>query len=55
MMRWVIAASLRYRFLVVAAGAALLFFGAKQLGSEKVDVFPSSRPRALRCRRRASG
>ena len=44
MMRWVIAASLRYRFLVVAAGVALLFFGAHQLGNEKVDVFPEFAP-----------
>jgi Cu/Ag efflux pump CusA len=43
-MLWIIGSSLRFPFLVVAAAAALLFFGAQQLGNEKVDVFPEFAP-----------
>src|SRR5437764_299953 len=43
-MRWIVGSSLRFPFLVVAAAAALLFFGAEQLGNEKVDVFPEFAP-----------
>src|SRR5260370_24299087 len=43
-MRWIVASSLRYRFLVVAAAAALLAFGAQTLGHQKVDVFPEFAP-----------
>src|SRR5438270_7160514 len=43
-MRWIVGSSLRFPFLVVAAAAALLFFGAEQLGHEKVDVFPEFAP-----------
>jgi CzcA family heavy metal efflux pump len=43
-MRWVVASSLRFRFLVVGAAAALLFFGAQQLGDQQVDVFPEFAP-----------
>jgi CzcA family heavy metal efflux pump len=43
-MRWIVGSSLRFRFLVVAAAAALVFFGAKELGHQKVDVFPEFAP-----------
>jgi CzcA family heavy metal efflux pump len=43
-MRFIIGASLRYRYLVVAAAAALVFFGAQTLGHQKVDVFPEFAP-----------
>ncbi len=43
-MRLVIAGSLRFRYLVIAAAAALVFFGVQTLGHQKVDVFPEFAP-----------
>jgi CzcA family heavy metal efflux pump len=43
-MRWIVASSLRFRFLVVGLAAALMFFGAQTLGHQKVDVFPEFAP-----------
>jgi CzcA family heavy metal efflux pump len=43
-MRWIVGSSLRFRWLVVAAAAALLVFGGQQLRNEKVDVFPEFAP-----------
>src|SRR4051795_12531262 len=43
-MRWIIGSSLKFRFVVVAAAAALVFFGVQQLHHEKVDVFPEFAP-----------
>jgi CzcA family heavy metal efflux pump len=43
-MRWIIGLSLKFRFVVVAAAAALVFFGVQQLHHEKVDVFPEFAP-----------
>jgi len=43
-MRWIVGSSLRFRFLVVAAAAALVFFGGRELQDEKVDVFPEFAP-----------
>jgi CzcA family heavy metal efflux pump len=43
-MRWIVGSSLRFRFLVVAAAAALVFFGVRELHNEKVDVFPEFAP-----------
>jgi CzcA family heavy metal efflux pump len=42
--RWIVGSSLRFRFLVVAAAAALVFFGVRELQNEKVDVFPEFAP-----------
>ncbi len=44
MMRWVVAASLRFRFLTVAIGAGMMFFGGLQLEDSPVDVFPEFAP-----------
>ena len=44
MMRWIVARSLHFRFLVVAAAAATLFFGLGQLRSTPLDVFPEFAP-----------
>jgi CzcA family heavy metal efflux pump len=44
LMRWVVRSSLRFRFLVVAAGVALMVFGAAQLPSTRVDAFPEFAP-----------
>jgi CzcA family heavy metal efflux pump len=43
-MRWVVGASLKFRFLVVALTAFLMFFGVQQLGNTPVDVFPEFAP-----------
>lgn len=43
-MRLIVASSLRFRFLVVALTAFLMFFGAQQLGKSAVDVFPEFAP-----------
>jgi CzcA family heavy metal efflux pump len=43
-MRWIVASSLRFRFLVVAVAAAMVFFGARELGNNDVDVFPEFAP-----------
>ncbi|MFN2484421.1 MAG: efflux RND transporter permease subunit [Candidatus Limnocylindria bacterium] len=43
-MRGLIRWSLRFRFLVVATAASLMFFGVGQLGEMPVDVFPEFAP-----------
>src|SRR5919108_2410176 len=43
-MRWIIASSLRFRFIVVAAAAALMVFGAEQLKDARTDAFPEFAP-----------
>ncbi|MBV9311920.1 MAG: efflux RND transporter permease subunit, partial [Solirubrobacterales bacterium] len=43
-MRFIIASSLRFRYLVITAATALMFFGAQTLGHQKVDVFPEFAP-----------
>ena len=44
MMRRVIALSLRFRFLVLAAAAGLMIFGTSQVRAMPVDVFPEFAP-----------
>jgi CzcA family heavy metal efflux pump len=44
MMRGIVSASLRFRYLVVAAAAGLMFFGIGQVQSMPVDVFPEFAP-----------
>jgi CzcA family heavy metal efflux pump len=44
MLRWIIGSSLKFRFLVVAAAAAMLMFGYGQLRNSAVDVFPEFAP-----------
>src|SRR5437763_7894014 len=43
-MRFIVSRSLRFRCLVVAAAAALMFFGVQTIGHQKVDVFPEFAP-----------
>src|SRR3954452_22814122 len=43
-MRRIVAASLRFRSLVVFAAVALLFLGFAEIPSAKVDVFPEFAP-----------
>ena len=44
MMRWIVATSLRFRFLVVFASGVMLFFGLAQLSQTPLDVFPEFAP-----------
>src|SRR6266498_1363387 len=44
MIRWIVGSSLKFRFVVVAAGAALMLFGAQQLRAMPVDAFPEFAP-----------
>ena len=44
MMSWIVRSSLKFRFIVVALAAALLFVGVSQLPNSKVDVFPEFAP-----------
>jgi CzcA family heavy metal efflux pump len=44
MMRWIVGSSLKFRYVLVAAAAALLFFGAQQLRAMPVDAFPEFAP-----------
>ncbi|MGH9277342.1 MAG: efflux RND transporter permease subunit [Acidimicrobiales bacterium] len=44
MMRWIVGSSLKFRFIVVAAAGALMFFGIQQLGHTSMDVFPEFAP-----------
>ncbi len=43
-MRFIVASSLRWRYLVVAAAAALIVFGSQTLADQQVDVFPEFAP-----------
>ena len=43
-LRGIVAASLRFRYLVVFLGAALMFFGIDRARSMPVDVFPEFAP-----------
>jgi CzcA family heavy metal efflux pump len=42
--RAIVYLSLRFRYVVIAAAVALMFFGAQTLGHQKVDVFPEFAP-----------
>src|ERR1043166_8841728 len=43
-MHWIIASSLRFRFLVVAVATALVIAGASRVPDMPVDVFPEFAP-----------
>src|SRR5437764_3873150 len=43
-MRRIVFLSLRFRYLVIAGAAVLMFFGVQTLGHQKVDVFPEFAP-----------
>ena len=44
MLRWIVGSSLRFRYIIAAAAAALMFFGVQQLRHLPVDVFPEFAP-----------
>ncbi|HSV37364.1 MAG TPA: efflux RND transporter permease subunit [Nocardioidaceae bacterium] len=43
-MRWVVGSSLKFRFIVVAMAAALMFFGVQRMDDTPIDVFPEFAP-----------
>jgi CzcA family heavy metal efflux pump len=55
MFRWVIGASLKYRFLVLGVAAALVAFGTLQLRKTPVDVFPEFAPPVVEVQTEAIG
>ena len=40
MMRWIVGSSLKFRFIVLGAAVALMYFGAQQLRAMPIDAFP---------------
>jgi Cu/Ag efflux pump CusA len=44
MLRWIVGSSLKFRYIVAAAAAAMMFFGVQQLRGMPVDVFPEFSP-----------
>ena len=44
MIRWIVASSLRFRYLVIALGIGLLVFGAQQIRGMPVEAFPEFAP-----------
>ena len=44
MMRWIIGSSLRFRYIVIAMGLALMYFGVERLRALPIDVFPEFAP-----------
>ncbi|MGH3065554.1 MAG: efflux RND transporter permease subunit [Gaiellaceae bacterium] len=55
MMRWIVGASLRFRLLVVALGAATLVIGVSQLRDMPVDVLPEFVPPTVEIQTEALG
>ena len=43
-MTWIVAKSLKYRYLVIFVAAVLIIFGVGQIGDMPVDVFPEFAP-----------
>ncbi len=44
MMRWIVGSSLKFRFIVIAIAASLIYFGIAKLQRMPVDVFPEFAP-----------
>ncbi len=44
MMRWIVASSLRFRFIVLGLAVAMVFYGADRMRHMPVDVFPEFAP-----------
>ncbi|CAA9236511.1 MAG: Cobalt-zinc-cadmium resistance protein CzcA; Cation efflux system protein CusA [uncultured Acidimicrobiales bacterium] len=55
MMRWVIGSSLKYRFLVIAFAAMMIFVGFGQIREMPVDVFPEFAPPRIEIQTGAPG
>jgi len=44
MMRWIVSMSLKFRYLVIAIAAVMLYFGIDKINDMPVDVFPEFAP-----------
>ncbi len=55
MLRWILASSLQFRFLVLAAAIALMIFGVTRLPSMAVDVLPEFAPPFIEVQTEAPG
>ena len=44
MMRWIVGSSLRFRYIIIALGVGLMYFGFQRLRDLPVDVFPEFAP-----------
>jgi len=44
MMRWIVGSSLQFRFIVIALGVAIMYFGMQRLQEMPIDVFPEFAP-----------
>jgi len=44
MIRWIVRTSLRFRFIVVALGIGLIYFGTQRIRDIPIDVFPEFAP-----------
>ena len=44
MIRWIVATSLRFRFIVLAIGIGLIYFGMQRVKNIPIDVFPEFAP-----------
>ena len=55
MMRKIVSASRRYRFIVIGVAVAMLLVGAAQLGAMPVDVFPEFAPPRVEIQTMATG
>ena len=44
MIRWIVGTSLRFRFIIVALGIGLIYFGTQRLKDMPIDVFPEFAP-----------
>lgn len=44
MMRWIVASSLRFRYVVIALAAGMMYFGVAAIKDVPVDVFPEFAP-----------
>lgn len=55
MMRWIVSASLRFRYMIAALAAILFFFGILQLRSVSLDVFPEFAPPLVEIQTEAPG
>ena len=55
MMRWIVGSSLKFRFIVIAVAAALMYFGIARLHDMPVDVFPEFAPPLVEIQTPSSG
>ena len=43
-MRWIVATSLKFRYLVIGLAVVITYFGVQTIGHQKLDVFPEFAP-----------